>query len=77
VKYQLLDTVVLDHDLPASFLCRGDLGTVVETYEPDGLEVEFVTAAGRTAALVTLTDSEVRSISNDDVISVRRHHRAQ
>lgn len=26
----------------------------MEVYEPDGLEVEFVTASGRTAALLTL-----------------------
>ena len=41
---------------------RGDLGAVVETYEPDGLEVEFVTASGRTAALVTLTAGDVRAV---------------
>ena len=33
---------------------------MVEVYEPDGLEVEFVTASGRSAALVTLNDRDVR-----------------
>jgi hypothetical protein len=31
---------------------RGDLGAIVELYEPDGLDVEFVRASGKTQALV-------------------------
>jgi hypothetical protein len=46
-----LDTVALARDLPAYGLRTGDLGAVVEIYPPDGLEVEFLTASGRTAAL--------------------------
>jgi hypothetical protein len=38
--------IVLDRDLPAHGLRKGDLGAVVQVYEPDGLEVEFVTASG-------------------------------
>src|SRR5436190_1264796 len=45
MRHQLLDTVVLNRDLPKHGLCRGDLGAVVELYEPDGLEVEFVRAS--------------------------------
>lgn len=48
MRYRVLDTVVLDKDLPEHGLRKGDLGAVVEVYEPDGLEVEFVTASGRT-----------------------------
>ena len=58
--YQVLDTVVLDRDLAEHGLRKGDLGSVVEVYEPDGLEVEFVTASGRSAALLTLNDRDVR-----------------
>ena len=71
MRYRLLDTVVLDRDLPDHALRRGDLGAVVETYEPDGLEVEFVTASGRTAALVTLTTGDVRPVADDDLVAVR------
>src|SRR5580692_2264740 len=31
-------------DLPEKGLRKGDLGSIVQTYEPDGLEVEFVKA---------------------------------
>ncbi|MBM4062803.1 MAG: DUF4926 domain-containing protein, partial [Planctomycetes bacterium] len=71
MRFKQLDTVVLDRDLPEHGLRRGDLGAVVEVYEPDGLEVEFVTAAGRTEALVTLRFRDVRSVADGDLIAVR------
>ena len=71
MTYRVLDTIVLDRDLPDRGLRKGDLGAVVEVYEPDGLEVEFVTASGRTAALVTLTTRDVRPVGDDDLVSVR------
>ena len=71
MTYRLLDTVVLESDLPDHELRKGDLGVVVEVYEPDGLEVEFVTASGRTAALVTLNARDVRPVADDDLVAVR------
>ena len=71
MKFKELDTVVLDRDVPESGLRKGDLGAVVQTYEPDGLEVEFVTASGRTQALVTLRVGDVRAVIDDDLIAVR------
>ena len=66
-----LDVVVLTEDQPAHGLKRGDLGTVVEVYAPDAVEVEFVTASGRTQALVTLPPSSVREVGDDDLVAVR------
>ena len=71
MKYKPLDSVVLKHDREDLGLRSGDLGAVVEVYEPDGLEVEFVSASGRTEALVTLTEDDVRSVGDHDLISVR------
>ena len=71
MRYRALDTIVLNRDIPERGLRKGDLGAVIEVYEPDGLEVEFVTASGRTAALVTLTAGDVRSVADDDLVSVR------
>ena len=71
MKFRLLDTVVLDRDLPDEGLKPGDLGAVVQVYEPDGLEVEFVSAKGETAALVTLTVTDVREIQSGDLLAVR------
>jgi hypothetical protein len=71
VGYKELDTVVLNRDLPEQGLRRGDLGAVVQAYGADAVEVEFVTASGRTQALVTLTNEDVRSVSDEDLLSVR------
>ena len=71
MTFQPLDVVVLNADLPNHGLRQGDLGTVVEVYEPSGLEVEFVTASGRTTALVSLVGSDVRAVRDDDLVAVR------
>lgn len=71
MEHKLLDTVVLTRDLPEKDLREGDLGAVVEVYEPDGIEVEFVTASGRTEALVTLKEADVRPVGDADLIAVR------
>ncbi|MFT5291937.1 MAG: hypothetical protein ACI8QS_000949 [Planctomycetota bacterium] len=76
MNFKLLDTVVLDRDIEAAGLRTGDLGTIVEVYEPDGIEVEFVSASGRTEALLTLTHADVRPVSDGDLISVRRLDRS-
>ncbi len=72
MKIELLETVVLRRDLPEHGLQQGDLGTVVELYEPDGLEVEFVTASGKTQAVVTLRVKDVRKVEPSDMMTVRR-----
>jgi hypothetical protein len=71
MRFKELDTVVLVRDLPQHGLRRGDLAAVVQVYEPDGLEAEFVTASGRTQALVTLRVADVRGVRDGDLISVR------
>ncbi len=71
MKYELLDTVVLVNDLSKHGLRAGDLGAVVDVPSPDTLEVEFVTASGRTTALVSLRASDVRAIADTDLVAVR------
>lgn len=71
MRYELLDTVVLNRDVPEHGLRRGDLGAVVEVYAPDGLEVEFVTGSGRTQAVLTLSVNDVRPVEDRDLIAVR------
>ncbi len=69
--FKALDTVVLNKDLPEFGLKKGDLGAIVEVYKPDGLEVEFVTGAGKTQALVTLKPRDLRHVGDTDLIAVR------
>jgi hypothetical protein len=76
MRYRVLDVVVLEKELPERGLRRGDLGAVVQLYEPDGLEVEFVTASGRTEALVTVNVRDVRPVADDDLVAVRPYRRS-
>jgi hypothetical protein len=71
VTFHPLDVVVLQTDQPAHGLKRGDLGAVVDVYAPDAIDVEFVTASGRTRALVTLRASDIREVADDDLVAVR------
>jgi hypothetical protein len=69
---QEFDPVVLTHDIDVHALKRGDLGAVVHRY-PDGqtFEVEFVTADGNTAVLLTLTAVDVRLMGGREILHVR------
>jgi hypothetical protein len=71
MKIEVLDTVVLKKDIPAEGLKAGDVGAVVQKYGSKGIEVEFVTGAGRTLALVTLGIDEVREFGASDLLSAR------
>jgi hypothetical protein len=70
-QFAELDTVVLLNDRPDAGLRAGDLGAVVHVYAPDAVEVEFVTAAGRTLTILTLGSDEVRPVRDDDLLTVR------
>ena len=66
------DCVVLTQDVPGASLEAGDIGTVVHVHA-DGAayEVEFMTLAGETLAVVTLRPAQVRPIQPGDVARVR------
>lgn len=67
----LLDTVVLTRDLPDSGLRSGDVGAIVEVYDDDAYEVEFVTGSGETRALLALSAADLRHIGSGDLLAVR------
>ncbi len=71
MSFQILDVVVLQADQPAQGLMRGDLGAIVDIYSSDAIDVEFVTASGRTRALVTLKARDIREVGDDDLVAVR------
>ncbi len=68
-----LDTVVLSHDIEGHELRTGDVGAVVHCYS-DGAayEVEFVTAEGKTIALLTLTAADIRPMRSQEILHVRQ-----
>lgn len=76
MKYPLFTRVALAEDLPKQNLRRGDLATIGEFYEgspgqESGYELEVFNAVGDTFAVVTARESQIESLRNDELLSVR------
>jgi hypothetical protein len=70
--FRELDTVVLTHDIDEYGLKQGDIGAVVHCYRDSAVfKVEFVTAEGRTIALLTLAQADIRPIGGREVLHAR------
>jgi hypothetical protein len=66
------DMVVLTRDFEAQKLERGDVGAVVHVYgNNEAYEVEFVTADGKTVALLTLSREDIRPMAIGEILHVR------
>ena len=51
---------------------KGDVGAIVHSYrDAKAFEVEFVTAEGRTVAVLTLHKDDVRPMVNNEILHVR------
>ena len=67
-----LDMVVLTRDLSEHGLQQGDVGAVVHVYDGgEAYEVEFITAEGRTVAVLTLTTADIRPMAAREILHVR------
>lgn len=67
------DLVVLVRAIPEHRLERGDVGTVVHCYsDQEAFEVEFVSAEGRTIAVLTLVESAIRPMEQGEILHARR-----
>ena len=75
MNYQLYSDVILLCDLPEEGLYAGDVGTVVEQHNVEGLEigysVEFFDMLGNTVAVATLSGNSLRSPTRTDRPTVR------
>jgi hypothetical protein len=73
--FDMYSDVVLTEDIPGSDLRAGDIGTVVERHSVAGLEdgysVEFFDMTGRTVAVVTVRESQLRRPTHADRPAVR------
>lgn len=59
-------------DLPEHGLKKGDVGAVVHCYADRAtVEVEFVTAGGKTVAVLTLTQADVRPLQSAEILHAR------
>lgn len=66
------DPIVLRSDVPEEGLKAGDVGAVVHIYPGDAAyEVEFVSLAGHTLAVVTLPAEKVRPVNPREITHAR------
>lgn len=59
---KLLDVVALTENLPELALHKGQVGTIIEVYEPTVFEVEFVDLKGKAYAVETLNASQLMQL---------------
>lgn len=55
----VLDAVALTEDVPERGLCRGQVGTIIETLAPEVFEVEFSDNGGRAYDSLALNASQL------------------
>ena len=72
MRIKELDTVVLNRNIEEHGLKKGDVGAVVHSYEGGtAFEVEFVTADGRTVAVIPLEIGDIRLMKEKEILHVR------
>ena len=75
MKYELFEEVVLRRDIPEKRLKRGDVTTVVECHPvsggEDGYSLEVFNALGDTVAMVTVPESSIEPLTENEIFSVR------
>ncbi|MCH8293342.1 DUF4926 domain-containing protein [Candidatus Poribacteria bacterium] len=75
MRYELFKEVVLTKDIPEKRLKRGDVATVVEHHPvsdgEDGYSLEIFNALGDTIAVITVPESAIELLTEDEIFSVR------
>jgi hypothetical protein len=75
MKYKLFEEIVLNKDFTGKNLKKGDVATIVE-YHPvadgeDGYSLEIFNVLGNTIAIITVPESAIKPLNEDEVFSVR------
>lgn len=75
MKYKLFEEVVLLNDIAEKNLKKGDLATIVEHHPAstteDGYSLEVVNVFGDTMAIVTVAESDIDTLNESEIFSVR------
>ncbi len=75
MTYQLFEEVVLLEDITEKGLLKGDVATIVEyhsvTEGEDGYSLEVFNVLGDTIAVITLPQSAIAPLTENEVFSVR------
>jgi hypothetical protein len=71
----LFEEVVLTKDIPKRGLKKGDVATILEHHPvsnaEDGYSLELFNALGDTIAVITVPESAIEPLTEDEIFSVR------
>lgn len=75
MTYKLFEEVVLTKDLPEKGLKKGDVATIVEHHSvsdgEDGYSLELFNALGDTITVITVAESAIEPLTENEIFSVR------
>jgi hypothetical protein len=75
MTYKLFEEIVLTRDIPEKKLKKGDVATIVEHHSvlegEDGYSLEVFDVLGNTIAVITLPESAVEPLTENEIFSVR------
>ena len=75
MTFKLYEEVVLTKDIPEKGLKKGDVATIVEHHPisngEDGYSLELFNALGDTIAVITVAESVIEPLTENEIFSVR------
>ena len=76
MKFKMFSRVALKTDVTEDGFRRGDVATVVEYHQgrpgqESGYSLEVFNAVGETVAVITLRESQIESLSAQEILHVR------
>ena len=75
MKYRLFEEIALSKDIPEKKLKKGDVGTIVDHHSlkngEDGYSLEIFDVLGNTIAVITLPESAIEPLAENEIFSVR------
>ncbi|MBI5325062.1 MAG: DUF4926 domain-containing protein [Ignavibacteriae bacterium] len=77
MKFKLYTEVKLISDIAGTLFKKGDVGTIIEHYEPNttikehGYTLEMFNALGDTLTTIDVSESQIKAISNNELFSIR------
>lgn len=75
MSYKLFEEVALLEDIPEKGLRKGDVATIVDHHPKpegeDGYSLEIFNVLGETIAVITLPETAIAPLSENEIFSVR------
>ena len=75
MTYKLFEEIVLTRDIPEKKLKKGDVATIVEHHSvlegEDGYSLEVFDVLGNAIAVITLPESAVEPLTENEIFNVR------